>query len=78
MKIKILGSGCKSCKQLKENTLIALGKLHIMAEIEEITDFAEIAKYGVMQTPALVVNEKVLSAGKTLSLKELNSILKHL
>ncbi len=78
MKIYILGSGCKSCKQLEKNTIIALEELNLTATIEEITDFVEIAKYGVMQTPAIVVNDKVLSAGKTLSIKELKSLLNNL
>ena len=70
MKIKILGSGCKYCEALTENTKAALKELDIQAGIEKVTDFAEIARYGVMRTPALVVDEKVVSFGKVLKPKE--------
>jgi small redox-active disulfide protein 2 len=71
MNIKILGSGCKSCITLAENTKVALKELGIEAEIEKVTDFAQIASYGVMSTPALVIDEKVVSYGKVLKPKEI-------
>lgn len=71
MKIKILGSGCKYCETLTENTKAALKELNKEAEIEKVTDFAEIARYGVMSTPALVIDEKVVSFGKVLKPKEI-------
>ncbi|MFA5523520.1 MAG: thioredoxin family protein [Tissierellales bacterium] len=71
MKIKILGSGCKSCVTLQENTEIAIKELGIEVEIEKVTDFKEIVGYGVMSTPALVVDEKVVSFGKVLKPKEI-------
>jgi small redox-active disulfide protein 2 len=75
MKIKILGSGCKSCVALAENTKSALSELGIEAEIVKVTDFAEIAGFGVMSTPALVIDEKVVSFGKVLKSKEIVKII---
>lgn len=75
MVIKILGSGCKYCVTLAENTKQALDELNLNETIEKVTDFAEIAKYGVMSTPALVIDEKVMSFGKVLKPKEIVKIL---
>lgn len=74
MTIKILGSGCKSCVQLGDNAKAALAELGIDAEIIKVTDFAAIAGYGVMTTPALVIDEKVVSFGKVLKAKEIVKI----
>lgn len=76
MKIKILGSGCRNCKRLENNTKEALKNLGIDASIEKIEDFKEIASYGVMQTPALVVDEEVRVFGKVSTVKEIKEILK--
>ncbi len=76
MVIKILGSGCKSCVKLAENTKEALETLGIDAAIVKVTDFADIAGYGVMATPALVVDEKVVSYGKVLKTKDIINLLK--
>jgi small redox-active disulfide protein 2 len=75
MIIKILGSGCKKCVTLGENAKIAAEAAGKQAEIVKITDFADIAAYGVMSTPALVVDDKVLSAGKVLSAAEIGKML---
>ncbi len=75
MIIKILGSGCKKCVTLKENTEVALKETGIEAEIIKIMDFKDIMAYGVMTTPALVINEKVVSFGKVLKPKEIIKIL---
>lgn len=75
MTIKILGSGCKNCVTLAENTKKALNKLSIEAAVEKITDFADIAAYGVMSTPALVIDEQVVSFGKVLKAEEIEKIL---
>jgi len=66
MIIKILGSGCKKCVTLKENTEIALKETGMDADIIKVMDFKDIMAYGVMTTPALVINEKVVSFGKKL------------
>ncbi len=75
MIIKILGSGCKKCITLKENTEIALKDTGKEAEIIKVMDFKDIMAYGVMTTPALVINEKVVSFGKVLKPKEIIKIL---
>ncbi len=75
MIIKILGSGCKKCITLKENTEIALKETEKEAEIIKVMDFKDIMAYGVMTTPALVINEKVVSFGKVLKPKEIIKIL---
>ena len=75
MVIKILGSGCKNCVTLKENTELALKEAGIEAEIVKVTDFQDIMAFGVMSTPALVINEKVVSFGKVLKPKEIVKIL---
>jgi small redox-active disulfide protein 2 len=73
--IKVLGSGCKNCVTLAENVKTALEEMKLTAEIVKVTDFGEITKYGVMSTPALVVNEKVVSYGKVLKAQEVIKIL---
>lgn len=75
MLVKILGSGCKKCVTLKENTEIALKETGMEAEIIKVMDFKDIMAYGVMTTPALVINEKVVSFGKVLKPKEIIKIL---
>lgn len=75
MVVKILGSGCKNCEALTNNTNEALKEAGITAEIIKITDFKEIMAYGVMSTPALVINEKVVSYGKVLKPKEIIKLI---
>ncbi|MDR4161972.1 thioredoxin family protein [Bacillus paranthracis] len=75
MNIKILGSGCSNCKRLEENAKNALQELGLDATVEKVTDIKEIMKYGVMSTPALVVDEKVKAMGKTLSSEEIKKYL---
>ena len=75
MVIKILGSGCAKCNALEAATVAAIKELGLEAAIEHVTDFAKIAQYGVMQTPALVVDEKVKSFGRVLSKDEVKNLL---
>lgn len=75
MIIKILGSGCKNCETLKENTETALKEAGINAEIVKVTDYKDITGYGVMRTPALVIDEKVVSFGKVLKPNDIVKIL---
>jgi small redox-active disulfide protein 2 len=75
MIIKILGSGCRKCVALGENAKAAAAAAGVPAQIVKITDFAEIAAYGVMSTPGLVVDDKVLSTGKVLSADEIRALL---
>jgi small redox-active disulfide protein 2 len=76
MIIKILGSGCKKCVALGENAKTALQAAEIDAEIEKVTDIVAIAGYGIMSTPGLVIDEKVVSAGRVLSAPEIGELLK--
>lgn len=75
MNIKVLGTGCKKCKQLEANVNEAVADLGIEAQVEKVEDLPSIMKYGVMSTPALVVNEKVVSTGKLLAASEIKSYL---
>lgn len=75
MEIKILGSGCKNCQTLSTNTEEALKDMGLETEIIKVTDFQAIASYGVMSTPALVINEEVVSYGKVLKPKAIKKIL---
>ena len=73
--VKVLGSGCKKCNALEANVGEALKELGMNDTIEHVTDFAQIATYGVMSTPALVVDGKVVSFGKVLTKDEAKAIL---
>lgn len=73
--VKVLGSGCKSCHALLVSTNEALKAMSVPFEAEYVTDMAAIAAYGVMSTPALVVNEKVVSMGKVYSAAEVEKLL---
>lgn len=75
MNIKVLGTGCKKCKELEQNVKKAMEEADISAEVEKIEDIKDIIKYGVMSTPALVVNEKVVSAGRLLKVHEIKKFL---
>jgi small redox-active disulfide protein 2 len=75
MEIEILGMGCPKCKQLTANTQEALKELNIAAEISKVTDIDKITEYGVMMTPALVVDGTVVSFGKVLSKDEIKKVI---
>ena len=73
--VKILWSGCAKCNQLEEATRAALEQLGMDTAVDHVTDFSQIAAYGVMTTPALVVDGKVVSMGKVLKTEEVKKIL---
>ena len=75
-KLQILGTGCAKCTKLTQNTEQAAKNLGIAYEIEKVTDMKEIMKYGVMMTPALVVDGKVRSVGKVLTPAEIEAMMK--
>lgn len=75
MNIKILGTGCSNCKRLEANTKNAIEELGLDATIEKVTDIKDIMKYGVMSTPALVIDEKVKVMGKVPSSEEIKKYL---
>jgi len=74
-KIKILGTGCPKCKALTENVEAAAKNLRIEYEIEKVTDINEITKFGVMMTPALVVDGEVKVVGKVPTPAEIAKML---
>mgnify|MGYP000955823987 CR=1 FL=1 len=73
--IKVLGSGCAKCNQLEAAVKAALEQLGMDTAVDHVTDFSQIAAYGVMTTPALVVDGKVVSYGKVLKAEEVVKIL---
>ncbi len=75
MDIKILGTGCPKCKKLEEKTRQAVNELGIEANIEKVEDIMKIMEYGVMATPGLVIDGKVVFSGRLPSSKELNDLL---
>lgn len=77
MVIKILGGGCANCKKLEENTKKALKELRIDAKVIKVKEYKDIMSYGVMRTPALVINERVVSYGRVLIVNEIINILKN-
>ena len=77
-RIKVLGSGCKSCHALLEATQEAVHSMGFTIEVEYVTDMEKIMRYGVMSMPALVVNDQVVSMGKVLKPKEIETLLQKL
>lgn len=75
MKIQILGPGCPKCKKLAENAEAAAKALGVDYEIEKVTDIARILSFGVMMTPALVVDGKVKLVGKVPSPDDIKPLL---
>lgn len=73
--VKVLGSGCAKCNALEEAVRAALTELGMDTAIDHVTDFTQIAAYGVMSTPALVVDGKVVSFGKVLKKEEAKAII---
>lgn len=75
MVIKVLGSGCMNCKKLEANAREAIKELGIDATVEKVEDFKQILGYGVMKTPALVVDEQVKVMGRIASTEEIKKLL---
>lgn len=75
MKIKILGTGCTSCKNLERNTIAAVKEMGISASIEKVENIMDIMAYNVMRTPALVVDEKVKFMGRVPTVDEIKKYL---
>ena len=64
VKIEVLGSGCANCQKLEQNAREAVAMAGVEAEVVKVTDYAEIASHGVMNTPGLVIDGEVKSAGR--------------
>lgn len=75
MNIKILGTGCANCKNLEKATHQAVAELNLDASVEKVEDIIKIMSYGVMRTPALVVDEKVIMYGRVPSVSEIKEML---
>ena len=75
MIIKILGSGCANCVNLERVTREALAALGVEATVEKVTDFPTIVGYGVMSTPGLVVDEKVVLCGRVPTAAQVRELL---
>jgi small redox-active disulfide protein 2 len=73
--IKVLGTGCPKCNKLSDNTVQAAQKLGLEYELEKVTDVMRFADFGVMLTPALVVDGKVVVQGRAPSVDELAKML---
>jgi small redox-active disulfide protein 2 len=73
--IKVLGGGCANCANLEKNAAAAVAGLGVEARIEHVSDPAEYARYGVLYTPGLVVNDKLASAGRVPSVAEVTTLL---
>ena len=73
--IKVLGPGCSNCQKLKYLTERAVAHLAIEAQIEKVTDYAEITKYPILSTPGLVINEKLVASGRIPSEAEITTFL---
>jgi len=73
--IKVLGSGCTNCQNLERTTRDALAELGIEATIEHVTDPADIASYGVMRTPALVIDDTVVISGRVPTRTQVHELL---
>jgi len=75
MIIKVLGTGCANCKNLERVTREALSDLGIDARIEKVEDYGQIMGYGVMSTPGLVVDERVVLSGRVPSVEQVRDLL---
>ena len=76
MDVKILGSGCANCHRLEAATRAAIAELGLDATIEAVTDPAQIASWGVMRTPALVVDDDVVASGRVPSTEDVKKLLR--
>jgi small redox-active disulfide protein 2 len=73
--IKILGTGCSNCKKLEATVRKAVESAGVEAELIKVTDYAEIMKYPLLATPGLVMNERLVAAGRVPSLSEIVSLI---
>ncbi len=76
MEIKVLGTGCPKCKSLEKNVRDAVTELGINADVIKVEDIIEIMNFGIISTPGLVINNKVVSSGHLLSLNQVKEIIR--
>ncbi|HAE41902.1 MAG TPA: redox-active disulfide protein 2 [Clostridiales bacterium] len=75
MKIKVLGTGCAKCRKMENNVHQAISEMGLDVTVDKVEDVMEIMKYGVMGTPALVIDEEVKTAGKVLTVEQIKKYL---
>ena len=75
MNIKILGSGCANCINLEKAAKLAASELGIDATFEKVTDYADIVSYNIMSTPGLVVDDRVVLAGRVPTVRQVKELL---
>ncbi len=75
MIVKVLGGGCKNCEKLYANVKEAAENKGVSITIEKVTDYRDIVSYGVMKTPALVIDEEVKFSGRVAKVSEIESLL---
>jgi small redox-active disulfide protein 2 len=75
MEIKVLGVGCPRCKALEQAVINSLAELDIAADVSKVTDINDIMSYGILHTPALVINEKVVVSGRVPPVAEIKEII---
>lgn len=75
MIIKVLGSGCANCRRLLENTKKAVAELGVKADVLYITDMMAIAEAGLLRTPGLIINDKIVGYGRVFDVTEIKTII---
>jgi small redox-active disulfide protein 2 len=75
MTIKVLGPGCMNCKTLETRTHEAVASLGIAANVEKVQDIMQIATYGILRTPGLVIDETVVSSGRVPTVEEIKGMI---
>jgi small redox-active disulfide protein 2 len=75
MEIKVLGTGCAKCKTLEQNTRDAVAELGVDADVIKVEDIMDIMSYGVSRTPAIIIDNKIVVAGKAPSMEEMKKII---
>ncbi|GAB4137485.1 MAG: thioredoxin family protein [Ignavibacteriales bacterium] len=76
MNIKVLGPGCSNCINLENRTREALKQLNLNAQIEKVTDYSEILSYGLVRTPGLIINNKIVVQGSVPTVEQLKDTIK--
>jgi small redox-active disulfide protein 2 len=75
MEIKVLGIGCVKCKALEKSVLEAVSEMKIQADVKKVQDILEILNYDLLQTPGLVINDKLVSSGHLLSVSQVKTLI---
>ena len=75
IEIKVLGAGCPSCDRLEQELMMVMAQMDVKADLEHVRDIKEISRYGIMGSPALVINRKVKAVGKIPSRADLKAFL---